>query len=520
MSEQPPGAEQQPTGDEHREQLPTAQPQSQDVPGPQQPATGTPGGWRPGMSMTPPRDSHNREASVPLGPHPSGPEATTPLEPVPWASQRGGQPGWQSRREQAGPSASLGPPSMVTGAPPGRRAEPPYTGPPWGAGPVGGSPTERWSLPAEHAGGHGAVSSRGRVPWIPIAVLCLLLGLSGGAAGALLVDAAHGSSSSAEDIGTPTPTRVTTGPLSGSQANSPVIGVAAEVLPSVVSLDVKGSTAEVSGSGFLYGAQGHIVTNNHVIEPAADNGQIVVSLSNGKNVAGTIVGRSPAYDVAVVKLDETSGLSPVTLGTSSTIEVGQSVVAIGSPLGLTATVTSGIISATDRPVTAGGEGETSYINALQTDAAINPGNSGGPLVDLDGHVIGVNSAIATVGSTSDKQSGNIGVGFAIPIDQVVRTVEQIIDTGRAEYPIIGAQVSVADTFDGARVQEVDAGSPADKAGLASGDVVTAIDGDEVTDGVELIVKIRSFEPGEIVSLDVNRNGQSQSYDVMLGKKVG
>nr|MBA2715824.1 PDZ domain-containing protein [Propionibacteriales bacterium] len=191
----------------------------------------------------------------------------------------------------------------------------------------------------------------------------------------------------------------------------------------------------------------------------------------------------------------------------------------GSPLGLNATVTAGIISATQRPVIAGGKGETSYINALQTDAAINPGNSGGPLVDLNGSVIGVNSAIATVGGAFQK-SGNIGVGFSIPIDQVKTTVEQIIETGHAEYPIIGAEVNVASGTDGALVREVTADSPAEAAGIQQGDLVVAVNGEEVNDGIELIVRIRSFEPGETITLGVERGGEPSAVDVVLGKKIG
>ena len=183
-----------------------------------------------------------------------------------------------------------------------------------------------------------------------------------------------------------------------------MISVADKVLPSVVSIDVRGSGEEVSGSGFVYDDDGRIVTNNHVIEPAAKDGEIRVSLPDGTPRRATIVGRSPSYDLAVIKLANAKDVVAATLGSSNEVRVGQTVVAIGSPLGLNATVTSGIISATHRPVTAGGEGETSYINALQTDAAINPGNSGGPLVDLDGFVIGVNSAIATLGA-SEEGSG-------------------------------------------------------------------------------------------------------------------
>lgn len=295
------------------------------------------------------------------------------------------------------------------------------------------------------------------------------------------------------------------------------------MLPSVVSIDVQGSSlGGVTGSGFVYDNAGHIVTNNHVIDPAVDGGEIEVSLPNGREVPATIVGRSASYDVAVLAVDESVRLTPAALGTSEDVLVGQNVVAIGSPLGLNATVTAGIISATQRPVIAGGQGETSYINALQTDAAINPGNSGGPLVDVNGTVIGVNSAIATVGGgRSQKESGNIGVGFSIPIDQVKTTVEQIIETGHAEYPIIGAKVSIARGTDGAVVNEVTADSPAEQAGIEEGDLITEVNGEEVVNGVALIVMIRSFEPGETITLSVERDGEApSSVDVVLGTQIG
>ncbi|MGA9347142.1 MAG: trypsin-like peptidase domain-containing protein, partial [Nocardioidaceae bacterium] len=362
-----------------------------------------------------------------------------------------------------------------------------------------------------------ARETRSRVPFVPVALLSLLLGLGGGAAGAWLVEQGR-DTTPAGSLGDGQV--ISRGPSAGGSDANPVVGVADRVLPSVVSIDVKGSSSEVTGSGFVYDDQRHVVTNNHVIEPAAGGGDITVSLSNGQSVSASIVGRSPSYDLAVIKLDDGPELRPATIGTSRNIAVGQAVVAIGSPLGLNATVTSGIISATHRPVTAGGQGETSYINALQTDAAINPGNSGGPLVDLDGAVIGVNSAIATLGTTTGGQSGNIGVGFSIPIDQVVTTVEQIIKTGQAEYPVIGARVDVAVTSDGATVDQVDSGSPAAQAGLQNGDVVKEINGESVKDGVELIVKIRSFEPGQTVTLLVDRGGSTQRIRVTLGKKVG
>jgi putative serine protease PepD len=345
-------------------------------------------------------------------------------------------------------------------------------------------------------------------------VLALVLGLIGGALGSWLYD------QSTDDPGAAAPQQVRSrGQDAGGRDASPVVAVAEQVLPSVVSIDVRGAGESVSGSGFVYDRQGRIVTNNHVIEPAADQGRIVVSLPDGRDLDASIVGRSPSYDLAVLEVEPVAGLRPATLGTSSDVVVGQSVVAIGSPLGLNATVTSGIVSATERPVTAGGQGDTSYINAIQTDAAINPGNSGGPLVDLDALVIGVNSAIATVGGTGGgRQAGNIGVGFAIPIDQVVTTVTQIIRTGRAEYPVIGAQVSIGGDLGGARVQEITSGSPAERAGVQTGDLITEIDGVEVEDGVELIVRIRAHAPGDSVMLTVRRGERTEQVEVVLGQE--
>ena len=468
-------------------------------PGAQPPPAGPAeqGGQRPWFPV---QDSVNQ---APPGPgQPFRPSTDPGQPPRPPTSPQGGT-GWP--QQWVGPSGTW-PPDVGAAPPPGSGLMP------MAAYQAAGPPA-----PAE--------ARRGRVPWVPVVVLALLVGLGGGVGGALLVDAGKDaddrsapSTSSPTDPQEPAPTP--TAPVAGGPGLSPVIAVAAKVLPSVVSLDVEGARSEVSGSGFVYDNEGHVVTNNHVIEPAAADGDITVSLSDGREVNAEIVGRSPAYDLAVIKLDEPPGVPAVSLGSSDGVAVGQSVVAIGSPLGLNATVTSGIISATQRPVTAGGRGETSYINALQTDAAINPGNSGGPLVDLDGRVIGVNSAIATLGSAADDQAGNIGVGFSIPVDQVISTVEQILETGHAEYPIIGAQVSVENDTAGARVQDVSTDSPAQQAGLEDGDLITAINEEEVSDGVELIVKIRSFAPGETVTLEVSRGGQVESYDVVLGSQIG
>jgi putative serine protease PepD len=217
-----------------------------------------------------------------------------------------------------------------------------------------------------------------------------------------------------------------------------IAGIAARVSPSVVSINVTSASGGDTGSGFFIASNGYILTNNHVVEAAAQgSGSITVNLINGKNYSAKIIGRDSSYDLAVLKI-EVADAPALTLGDSDKVEVGDNVIAIGSPLGLAGTVTSGIISAKNRAVTSGnGAGESSYINALQTDAAINPGNSGGPLVDLSGAVVGVNSAIASLGSAFGSQAGSIGLGFAIPINQARKTADQLIKSGNATYPIVG-----------------------------------------------------------------------------------
>jgi putative serine protease PepD len=299
-----------------------------------------------------------------------------------------------------------------------------------------------------------------------------------------------------------------------------VAGVASAVLASVVSVTVE----DGSGSGVVISRDGYILTNNHVVASAERGGEIVVGLFDGTTVPAEIIGRSPSYDLAVLRVDQ-DDLIPARLGDSSGVVVGDPVIAIGSPLGLESTVTSGIISALDRPVSAGGQGETSYINALQTDAAINPGNSGGPLVDAAGRVIGINSAIASI--PGGIAPGNIGLGFAIPINQATRTAEQIITTGQAVYPIIGVRLD--DTFPGpgaliaagdADVPGVDPDGPAASVGLEPGDVITEIEGRVVDTPEELIVALRTQEPGDRVTITVERDGEARHVTVVLGSAVG
>ena len=301
------------------------------------------------------------------------------------------------------------------------------------------------------------------------------------------------------------------------RAPDSIAALAARVIPAVVSISVKGSSGSGTGSGFFLDSNGYVLTNNHVVEAAAASGTITVELSNGKKYGAKLMGRDNSYDLAVLKIDVTSAPT-LQLGDSDLVQVGDSVIAIGSPLGLSGTVTSGIISSKNRAVTTGnGNGESSFINALQTDAAINPGNSGGPLVDSTGAVIGVNSAIATLGSSS--QSGSIGLGFAIPINQAKKTAEQLIKTGSATYPIMGISVDTRFTGTGAQISTDGAGvtpaGPADKAGLKAGDIITSLDGVEINNSDELIVAIRSKSVGDKVKIKYTRNKISREATVTL-----
>lgn len=293
-----------------------------------------------------------------------------------------------------------------------------------------------------------------------------------------------------------------------------IAAIAESVLPSVVSILVDGASESGSGSGFVIRQDGFIVTNNHVVDLAADGGDIEVVFADGDRAQATIVGRNPSYDLAVLKVNR-DGLPAVSLGDSEAVKVGDAAIAIGAPLGLDGTVTLGIVSALDRPVTAGDDGTgTSYINAIQTDAAINPGNSGGPLLDGRGSVIGVNSAIATVALGRD--AGNIGLGFAIPVNSAKRIVEELIATGRSSTPIIGVTLDMTYDGGGARVREVTSGGPSDDAGLQVGDVIRSVNGRTIEDGTELVVAVRAYAPGDTITIAYERNGRAGEAKVVLG----
>lgn len=304
------------------------------------------------------------------------------------------------------------------------------------------------------------------------------------------------------------------------RAPDSIAGIAARVSSSVVSIDAQTAAGGDTGSGFFIQSDGTILTNNHVVEGSVTSGgSITVNLTNGKSYPATVIGRDSSYDLAVIKIDITDAPA-LQLGDSEKIQVGDPVIAIGSPLGLAGTVTSGIISAKNRAVTSGGgTGENSFINALQTDAAINPGNSGGPLVDINGAVIGVNSAIASLGSSFSSQSGSIGLGFAIPINQAKKTAEQLIKTGKATYPLMGISVDSTFAGPGARIANtanaILPGGPAAKAGLRVGDIITEIDGVTIGNADELIVTIRSHNVGDRVKIRYTRAGTTRTAVITL-----
>ncbi len=293
--------------------------------------------------------------------------------------------------------------------------------------------------------------------------------------------------------------------------------ISALVTPSVVSISVKTAAGGGTGSGSIYrstSSLSYIITNNHVVEDAATSGTIRVEFSDGSESAATIVGRDRMYDIAVLQVRK-GNLPVIALGDSSKISVGEEVLAIGSPLGLANTVTQGIISALNRPVTAGTLDSTSYVNAIQTDAAINPGNSGGALVDAKGRIIGVNSAIATL--TSGGVSGSIGLGFSIPINEAKRVVDEIIATGKSTRPVMGVVFDDVTADTQAKILQLTPGEGAEKAGIVVGSIIKTIDGVKIANRDAAIVKIRSYAPGTVITVVMTLpDGSTKTYKVTLG----
>jgi putative serine protease PepD len=522
------------------------------------PPYGQPGPWAPAPPVqrpdpTPPAGTHlpppNGAApadAIPAGAPPTGtprppqPPATTPppmgtphpAQAAPQA-QMGtppvGTPYPAQSLPQAGTAATAPVPSSASAAPPAAApsnatlpGHPMQRYDPWGHTPGGGVLMP--APPGTAPGGEPHRRGRGRL-LAGAAAIALIAGVMGGAIGVQLERDGTFSEvelpqTGAASEGEPAP--------EGS-----IAGIAEDVLPGVVTLHVSGADAAGTGTGFVLDGDGHILTNAHVVAPAGDAGVIEVTFSSGDTAQAEVVGYDTGYDLAVVEVEGVSGLSPLELGDSDAVRVGDPVVAIGAPFDLAGTVTSGIISAMERPITAGGSApdgsDVSYVNALQTDAPINPGNSGGPLVDVNGRVIGVNSAIRTgdsSGGLGEESSGSVGLGFAIPINQGRDVAEQLINTGYATHPVIGVMLDTGYLGEGARVGSttgepaVTPGGPAEAAGVLDGDIITEVDGEPVRSGDELIVKIRSYSPGDQLELTIDRDGEEISLDVTLGEERG
>jgi len=454
-------------------QQPTAGPTAQQ---PEQPTT-TSGGQDPPTYREPPQGQ-------PAPPPPSGP-AGYPGERVLFGSAFASHPGTPPQQTAAYPA--MGPPVGPISAP--MRVGP-------------GMPNGQ-----QRKGNTALVAG--------MTVLALLVGGGAGAAGGYLVaenNQAGGPVTNALDESPPA--KQTSAAPAGS-----VEAAAEKVLPSVVQLQVRGRSTAGEGSGFIISSDGLIVTNNHVVEGAADSGQIVAVFHDGSTARATIVGRDPTSDVAVVRAEDKSGLPTVELGRSDDLRVGQGVVAVGSPFELSGTVTSGIVSSLHRPTRAGGEdgSQATVMDAIQTDAAINPGNSGGPLVNLNGQVVGINSAIYSPTSGGQSQGGSVGIGFSIPIDQARRTADEIVKTGKATQTILG--VTVQDNQEGgALIIDVSANGPGAKAGLKKGDVVAKLDDRTIDTSDALVAAVRSHKPGDKVKLQLS-DGSRTAEATLAGQQV-
>ncbi|MFB7593171.1 S1C family serine protease [Streptomyces sp. NPDC056160] len=487
---------------------------------------------------------------APQGGAPTPPPPSTPPH-VPGAPQQEGASAGQAPAP-AGPQPGT---PGDTGAPPAQpyassgfqHPQAPQGGP--GGAPVDGSwpPPQPPAVPAYADGGAGAGTGsgagwgatyqqpapkpRGRRGGLIAAVLVAAL-VAGGLGGGLGYTLAKNG-----DGGSTTVAASDSGASQVKRDPNSIAGVAAKALPSTVTIEAESTNGQGgTGTGFVFDTQGHIVTNNHVVADAVDGGKLTATFPDGRKYDAEIVGHAQGYDVAVIKLKNApSDLKPLALGDSDKVAVGDETIAIGAPFGLSNTVTTGIISAKNRPVASSdgsSDSKASYMSALQTDASINPGNSGGPLLDARGAVIGINSAIQSSGSGGGMggsgQSGSIGLGFAIPINQAKYVAQQLIKTGKPVYAKIGASVSLVEGASGAKITDqgvsgsaaVEAGGPADKAGLKPGDVITELDDTVVDSGPTLIGEIWTHKPGDKVKVTYKRDGKEHTTEVVLGSRVG
>ncbi|MER5637804.1 trypsin-like peptidase domain-containing protein [Kitasatospora sp. NPDC002227] len=420
--------------------------------------------------------------------------------------------------------------------------QPPYAAEqphhPFGAGhPVGG-----WGQPPHGGAGHEPTAEYPGGPAVPrrpkrgglialVAAVALVAGVAGGAIGVGIAD--RGDSGPGTTSRTSTTISVGDPQKASDRSPDSVAGIAAKALPSTVTIKASGATESGTGTGFVFDTEGHILTNNHVVAPAADGGgKLTVKFSDGSSFSASVVGRAKGYDVAVIKLDNPpkDRLVPLPLADSDKVAVGDPTIAIGAPYGLEGTVTTGIVSAKDRPVASGDETsqQNSYMNALQTDASINPGNSGGPLLNSAGAVIGINSAIQSNTGGSTGRAGSIGLGFAIPINQAKRVAQDLIRTGQPVYAIFGVLRNDDYKGDGAQIQTgpvgstpaVTPGGPADQAGLKPGDVITKLGNHPIDSGPTLVSEIWTYKPGDKVDVEYTRDGKAAKTTITLGERKG
>ncbi|MEV7105828.1 S1C family serine protease [Streptomyces atroolivaceus] len=488
---------------------------------------GTAGPSVPSVPSVPPVPAAAPE-STPQGGH-SAPEvppaapADAPTAHGPAATpQRGAEPSPAGHEQYPyAPPTPQQPPAGSAAWPPPPPVIPSYAD--GGSPPAWGAPAPSEPEPPRRRRARGLVAA--------VAAAALVAGGVGGALGYWAADSNDSGSSSGS-----TTVAASNSPKDFKREAGTVAGVAASALPSVVTIDAQSGAGDGeggTGTGFVYDKEGHILTNNHVVASAADSGQLTATFSNGKKYDAEVVGRAQGYDVAVLKLKNApDGLAPLALGDSDKVAVGDSTIAIGAPFGLSNTVTTGIISAKDRPVASGdgSSNKNSYMSALQTDASINPGNSGGPLLDAGGAVIGINSAIQSTsgGGVGQSQAGSIGLGFAIPVNQARNVAEQLIKTGQPVYPVIGATVTMEEKTGGAVISDEGAGGtpavtpdgPAAKAGLKAGDVITKFNGTTVESGPTLIGEIWTHKPGDKVTLTYTRDGKTSTAELTLGERKG
>ena len=478
--------------------------------------------------------TENEGTEVPPAPSAPPVPVDAPAAPAPASQGAGHDPASQEPR--TADHGAYGPPAAsaassggaASGAPgqagPAHGGDwpPPPAVPAYASGGGGGGWGDSYQQPGPKPGGRRGGLVAG------IIAAALVAGAVGGGVGYWAAERGDGSDTGSTTVSASNPADLKRDP-------GTVAGVAAKALPSTVTIEAEGNNGEGgTGTGFVYDKEGHILTNNHVVAEAADGGKLSATFSNGKKYDAEVIGHAQGYDVAVIKLENApSDLNPLPLGDSDKVAVGDSTIAIGAPFGLSNTVTTGIISAKNRPVASSdgsADSKASYMSALQTDASINPGNSGGPLLDAQGNVIGINSAIQSTsnGGFGTGQAGSIGLGFAIPINQAEFVAQQLIENGKPVYAKIGASVSLEETTNGAKLTEqgvggsdpVEKGGPADDAGLKPGDVITKLDDRVIDSGPTLIGEIWTHKPGDEVTVTYERGGKQHTTEVTLGSKVG